>query len=831
MPDRPKHTKKAAKKAAAKKVPKRRFYKPEEQTSKKKAPPAASSHYDYYEGSSDRPFIVTLLFWPFLIVNALTRTWPGLLRFTSRLMGYSFILGALLLLVGGLYYYIRSSSYDMKLVAEMPERSIVLDRSGTELGRLHGENRKVVPLSAVSHDFRQALLAREDVRFYDHGAVDLKGLARATFQNIKRGRMAQGASTLTMQLARNSFNLHSGKEGPLAEIDRKLLEIAVANRIEHHYSKDEVFEHYINRIFWGHSIQGIEAASQTYLEKTAKELTLSDAAMLAGIIRGPNAFSPFRRPEKSIRERDTVLKRMVLYNFISQEAADKAMNEVPKIRPQEKRKNTRSYAMSAIGRELDVILEKSKIAGGGLRIKTTLDERLQKAAEKALDSHLTSIENRSGYRHHTRKQWLQKYGSQPIYQRPAPDYLQGGLVMIENKTGGVLATVGGRNANESSFDRARQAKRQVGSIFKPFVFMTAHDRHRSQRLNPRAEDQPIVLPKTWISDEPMQPGEIAGAPLDWIPKNSDDKYYKLIWAQDALVQSRNTSSIRVGSYAGLENVIKTADLAGFNHKKIPRVPASYLGTWEATPWEVASAYTIFPNLGKRRPAHLIQEILDRHGEIVYRAPGFQDTAASPGATWAASHVLQLVVRDGTAKSLHTHYGINLPSGGKTGTTNNYVDGWYAGYTSDLTCAVWVGLDTPKRVMDKGYGSTLALPIWASLMKTASKLGTHPAEDLTPKSLSFIQCRLCQFSAQRATRNCEKEGCAYNSVLPRDLVPRKNDFCTMHPENSSSQSTHTPSRSPAAQAPLQQTLPHQQSEPPQAIPLRPEEIQQALPVYQ
>ncbi len=701
-----------------------------------------------------------ILFWPFHIFHALLKPLPTFVRVPLRLGGDLVLCGLYIGLAMAVFYFVRARPYDMAKVAEMPQRTIVYDRRGHELGRIHGEKRDVIALSQVSKDFPAAILAREDARFFNHGGVDWIGVARAMVENLKRGGIEQGASTLTMQLARNSFPLKSkwlGFSSKLQELDRKFLEVAVSYRIEANYDKEEILTHYVNRIFWGHSIRGIEEASRTYFEKNAKDLTLSESALLAGIVRGPNAFSPFNDIEKAARERDTTLDRMVLAGSISAEEAEAAKKDPITVRPEWRRIFHDSYAMDAIRRELERILEDENIELGGLEITTTIDHLIQKKAEDALDAKLRQIERSPGYPHQTRAQWKEL----PADAKTRPEYIQGSIVAIENLTGSVLAIVGGRNADESKFNRALQGRRQIGSVFKPFVYMAAFDKG--------------VRPETLVSDGPIYRGEIEGG-RNWRPQNSDGKFGGMLPAATGLIRSRNTMSVRLGNRAGLDKVAETAQAVGFE-TPVPRSPTSYLGAWEATTWEVASAYTIFPNGGVRYPQRIIDEIRDRKGNVLYKNDRISYSAARAGSAWTVSNILREVTERGTAASVKS-LGFNKPCGGKTGTTNDYKDAWFAGYTSSITCAVWVGMDTPKKTIDRGYGSTLALPVWVEIMKTADKLG-YKAEGLKSQ-LSFVECRLCRESGKWATAGCENAGEAYTGNVPADIAPAKSDLCPVHP---------------------------------------------------
>lgn len=742
-----------------------------------------------------------LCFWPFLLVGRITESWPKLIRWPARLCGGMAVIGFIIFLIGATTYYVRSLRFDMARVAEMPARSMILDRHGNEIGRLHGENRYIVSLDEVSPNFRNALLAREDRSFYKHFGVDPRGLARAVVQNIQRRRFAQGASTITMQLSRNAFHLPTrGKWWE--ELDRKFLELALTFRIEVHYEKDEILQHYMNLIFWGGSIHGIEAASRTYLEKPARDLTLSEGAMLAGIIRAPNSFSPFQDLKKTKRERNSTLDSMVRFEFITQGDSDKAKKEPLHIRPPDRRIIHDSYAMDAIRRDLERTLEEQNIKLGGLIITTTIDQSLQEGAERALDKHLRSVERTLGYKHQTRHQWQNLNPS----SRGNPAYMQGSVVMVENKTGAILAVVGGRDADESKFNRALHARRQIGSVFKPFVYLTAFNAG--------------LKPDALISDNRIRPGEIKGAPSSWSPDNSDGKYLATVKVREALIKSRNTSSVRVGNFAGMKPVREVARMCGFNENSIPPVPSSYLGSWEATPWEVASAYTVFPNGGKRFRPYLIQEIRDRDDNVLYRTDPLGYPATRSGAAWEVSNILQEVTDRGTASAMRSKFDFRHPAAGKTGTTDNYVDAWFVGYTSSITTAVWVGMDKPKQTISGGYGSKLALPIWVETMKTADRLRRYNFGSLNANTTT-ITCNLCRHSGRRATNGCSAAGTAYSTRISADLAPADNDYCTKHPLRAApvNSNPHPPVRAIPVEEGTNRARPVPERRPIRAIPVK------------
>jgi penicillin-binding protein 1A len=698
-----------------------------------------------------------LLFWPFHLLNLFTRRLSLPMKLLARAAGYPAIAGFCALILLAFVYGIRSQGYDLARIHAMPERSIIHDRLGEEIGRIHGEKRSIVPLHQVSESFRKAILAREDERFYRHGAVDLIGIGRAITKNIAGKR--EGASTITQQLVSDIFQLKRGeKRGEtLKQLDRKMLEIAIAFRLEYWLEKDEILEAYINQINWGRQIKGVGEATRIYFEKHPEELTLSESALLAGIVRGPDSFNPFRSMEAATRERNTTLARMVKAKVITQAEADAAKLEPIEIRPKIRRAARESYAMDAVRRDLEIILEKEDIELGGLEITTTIDLRIQQKAEEVLDKKLAEVERLSGYAHPTRAAW----GKLPENSRMEPNYIQGATVIIENRSGAVLAVVGGRDPKESRFNRAKDAARQIGSLFKPFVYLAAFDKG--------------LRPDMLISDAPLQPGEIVGG-KGWNPQNSDGKFGGLEPASYGLIRSRNTMSVRVGDLAGIPKVKDVAAMAGFS-MPMPETPASFLGTWESSPWEVASAYTIFPNGGARYRPFLISEIKDRDGNVLFSTLPLSYPAAGGGSAWSVSNILQEVATRGTAASVK-RLGFEKPCGGKTGTTDDFKDAWFAGYTSQLTCAVWVGFDRPKKTISGGYGSVLALPVWVDIMKTADRLG-YKAGTLSSK-VNLIPTELCRLSGKRATVGCRAADTAYTDNIPADTALPENDFCPIHP---------------------------------------------------
>ena len=619
-------------------------------------------------------------------------------RWKRFLLKWASVALFLVALVLGVYWW-RASRLDIREVEHMRERSTVFDMDGKVWSRLQGENRVPVALADVSPFFIASLLAREDTRFFTHMGIDPKGLARAVVRTAQGQQ--QGGSTLTQQLARNSFDAL----GQRKSMDRKLLELFVALRVEQKYSKEEILSHYVNRIYFGSGVYGIEMASKAYFGKSAASLSLSEAAMIAGIIRAPTRASPFTNLKRAHAERDMVLDRLLLPDCeairkrhgITPASIAAARQQPLKVVAAKRVSTQENYAMDMVMRELDVLLDDDQQLQGGLKIYTTIDPVLQDEAQKALDRALTKVEQRPGYAHPRKAGYCEDDRKQ---EKPT-EYLQGAVVAVDNRTGAIRALVGGRDYRESKFNRAIDARRTVGSTFKPFVYAAAFANGMS--------------PDTEISDGPLEPGEIAHGG-GWHPGNSDDKFGGMLPAAEGLVHSRNTMSIRVGNRAGLENVAKIAVKAGL--PEIPKSAQSYVGNFGASPKDVTVAYTVFANGGVRRQGYMIERIDSADGEIIFRAAHITVPTLDRQSSATTGNLLTEVMQRGTGASVKS-LGWTKPAAGKTGTTDGYHDAWFVGYTTSLTCGVWIGLDKPATIISRGYGAALALPVWVDVMKRAS----------------------------------------------------------------------------------------------------------------
>jgi penicillin-binding protein 1A len=560
-------------------------------------------------------------------------------------------------------------------------------------------------------------------------------------RDLLSGSAKEGASSITQQLARNSLPL-GGRT-----INRKILEAMVALRVEQKFTKQQILELYINRIYFGSGCYGVETASQAYFGKSASKLNLSEAALLAGLIRSPNRFSPLKNPEGAALQRNAVLDRMAELKKISAGQAEQAKLARVNTHPKRLLQVQENYAMDAVQRDLNLLLTQDQIDNGGLYIYTTLDPAVENAAQQALETQLTKIEHQPNF-HHPLKVNYQPPENGEDSSMP---YLEGAVVCIDNASGGIRALVGGRDYAQSKFNRAlAPANRQVGSAFKPFVYTLAFTNG--------------LLPGAAISDGPIQPGEIEGAG-NWSPGNSDGTYGGIQPCSYGLIHSRNTMSVRVGQFAGLDAVQKIATTLNLSDN-IPHGPAIYIGSFETNLKALTSAYSVFPNAGVRKQAYIIERIDDQEHNPIYRSAHISASSLDPSAAWMASELMEQVLTRGTAASARS-LGFKLPAAGKTGTTNDYRDAWFLGYTTTLTCGVWVGFDQPTTIISRGYGAALALPIWVQVMNKAAQ--RYPPQEFQP-AMPIQHAMVCSLSNHLATTECEAAGTAYEIDLPADKVP-------------------------------------------------------------
>lgn len=593
----------------------------------------------------------------------------------------------LILLAPVAYYGLWALAFDMGRVSRMPATSLILDRNGVVLQRFYEEHRLLVGSKFIPKRLKQAVVATEDKRFYRHLGFDPFATARAVTFNLTGRAATSGASTITQQLARNSANMFE------RTLDRKAKELALAIRIELAFSKDEILTFYLNRIFLGRHVYGVGAAAEAYFGKRPADLNLQECALLAGIISAPNAFSPWRSPEKARESRARALGRMAEQGFITAAEAKAANAEPLILRPL--MDIPASHAVDAVGEELRRIVGRDAVFRGGLKVRTTVDLALQRKAEEELERWLSEVERMPGYRHPGRASWdPDAQGNGDILKTP---YLQGAFVAIDNADGGIVAMVGGRSFEESPFNRATRARRQAGSSLKPFIYATAF-RDLGMAAFTEIDKSPFDLKRAKVGPPPTSQNPT------------------FITARHALETSDNFAAMRAGLAEGLEPFAALVRAA--TGGPVPLYPSSLLGACEFTPLQLASAFTVFPCLGSTPEPFIVQSIHDADGKEIYRHTQVRRPVLSPQVAYQIHDILRGVVDRGTAAQLRKTFGLKGELGGKTGTTDDYRDAWFIGYCPSLTAAAWVGLDKPQTVIAGGYASRLAVPLWGRIMRHA-----------------------------------------------------------------------------------------------------------------
>lgn len=641
-------------------------------------------------------------------------------------------------------FYKKAHSLDLQEIPKLEAASILYDRHGNEMGRdFLVQNRLPVKLEQVPKPLIRALVAVEDSRFFEHNGVDWMGVARAVLLNFKAGRRTQGASTITQQLGRQSFQLLE------RSYKRKLTEAFLAHRIEKNFSKEEILEHYLNRIFFGHQFHGINAASYGYFGKHVSEVTIEEAAMLCGIIKAPNIYSPFRDRDRALGARNHVLERMKLEGFLKPEDAA-LLKKRPIVTNTLTSISRSSHTFHHVRDEVTRLLGPEKAAEGGYRIFTTIDMHLQMKGERTVREHLLEIEGREGYKHQTYDDYvrLRRDSLKAGQIVPQPKYLQGALLAVDNDNGGIVAMVGGRNFGHVQFNCATQAKRPAGSAFTPFVYALAY--------------QNGMFPGTIVADKMMdnkyvQIGGVDGLVAEWAVESMEQSWLGDITARRALEMGKNAATVRLGLRVGLESFLEFVKLAGIDSDMRP-YNSSFLGSSEVTLAELCKAYTIFANGGLRpQELHVIREIQLDDGTPIYTANADDRDMVDVVDEFAAyqTHAcLEGALTDGTGSDSQELGLESFPDvGGKTGTSYGFKDAWFLGYNSRITCGVWSGFVNPKTIYPQAFSKDIALPIWTDFINASSRSFTAETID-EPEGGKQIE--ICTVSGQLATDACYEQ---------------------------------------------------------------------------
>jgi len=616
----------------------------------------------------------------------------------------------------------------------------------TDLGE---ERRTLLSTAQISPAAISAFVTVEDKRFYRHAGVDwvrFFGALRRTAVYVLLGRgRVHGFSTITMQLAGNIFPEINRND---RSIKRKLREMQVAFEIERSFPKDRILELYLNQINLGNGAFGVEAAAQRYFGKSARDLNVAEAATLAGIPRSPTRYNPRRNPDYSVMRRNLILDLMANEGVLTAAQAERwkayplllsARSDFSEVAP---------YFVEYVRQQLRTRFG-SELYRAGLRIYTTVDLDVQQAAERALDRQLDDIERNKArygtYPRATYADYIEKRDDDATLPAQSP-YLQGLVVVLEAKTGKILAMVGGRDYNDSKYNRAVQARRQPGSTFKPFVYTAA-----LRAGHPWSEI---------VNDNPISVEMLPGEP-PWEPANYDSRFRGPMSLKEAFYESRNIPAINLGMEVGPQAVIGEAARFGIT-TPIPPYPSIHIGSAEVYPLELIAAYTAFATLGTRTTPSAIERVEDSNGNTLWAPRPRSGTVMDSTLAWLMLDGLRDVVRRGSAAGA-VGAQFTIPAGGKTGTTNDYTDVWFVGFTPDLVAGLWIGMDKPERIMDNAQGGRLAAPAWTAMMKDIYERRPAPAPWLRPDGLTFVE--IDRQSGERFSPFCPRDSISVESFLP------------------------------------------------------------------
>jgi len=593
------------------------------------------------------------------------------------------------------------------------------------------EQRHLVSIDRVPRHVVYAVLAAEDSRFFEHRGLDPLGILRALYANLRSGDIRQGGSTITQQLAKNYFLT------PERTYTRKVKEALMALIIEAMYEKNAILEIYLNEIYLGQkesvSINGIGEASTFYFAKPVAELSVSEAAVIAGLIRAPNFFSPYIDKDRCRARRDSILEAMHKHQWLTTEQLKSAMAKPLLTSGYEAYVRKAPYFMDYLSQQLGSLYPSEALTSLGLSLFTTLDTQVQMAAEDALARGLKRIED----------------ANPRLKRKESAEKLQGALVVMQPKTGYILAMVGGRNYGGSQFNRITQAKRQPGSAFKPFVFLSSLD---------------SFTPASILSNEPKT-YTVNGK--EWRPDNYTSVPESRIRMRDALSKSVNRATVDLAMKLGLDPIVKTASAFGFSTPLKP-YPSIALGAFEVVPLELARAYCPFAADGVLPNPLSLKEVVDEKGKILERRHMNVQSVTTPGKAFLITSMLRSTVEQGTARALKD-MGIRFPAAGKTGTTNDFKDGWFVGYTPEILALIWVGFDDGTSLQQPA--SALTLPIWADLMNAIPQ---HISGSWFKAPPDILVATICKESGQLANSSCPS---TLEEYFLAENSPK--EHCTVH----------------------------------------------------
>ena len=600
-------------------------------------------------------------------------------------------------------------------MGEMAQATAVYDGADKLAFTIFKEQRIEVPLAKISPHLIRAIVAVEDQRFFEHRGFDAFRIMSAALANIRLGRVAQGGSTITQQLARQSF-LKSERT-----LRRKLQELILAQRIERVYQKWQILELYLNKVYFGDGLYGAEAASRGYFGKSASDLTVSEAATLAGLVKSPSTYAPTVSMPRAVARRNVVLQAMVDTGVIDRPTWQQARGtKLVLTNSLESEEPHGQYFKEQVRRELVERFGWQRVYQGGLRVFSTIDMTMQDQAETAVQEGLEAVTKR-------RRAIASRRGSTgPRDQDP----LQAAMIALDPQTGHVRVMIGGRNFAESRFNRAVQARRQPGSAFKPFVYAAALEAGYTPATVLDHLDDPIdTLQGAWTPEE----------------GHSTETAMSL---RTALRTSSNRAAVKLLQQVGIPRTVEYAKNMGVGD--VPKVPSLALGSGEVTLEAMTAAYAAFASGGLVPKPILIRRVEDRDGQMLFEEEPSSKQAISETTAFLMSNMLADVVNAGTAARVRS-LGFTLPAAGKTGTTNDFNDAWFVGFTPTLASGVWVGFDQPQTILPNGFAADVAVPIWAKFMKAATA-GNRPAWFSPPAGVTTAV--VCRVSGKLATSGCE-----------------------------------------------------------------------------
>lgn len=664
----------------------------------------------------------------------------AIVAFTSMLA----VLGGSIWLVYDVFHDLPSTS-ELRDVGSMAQATTLYDRNNQPSFTIFQERRIETPFSDISPHLVRAIIAVEDQRFYDHRGIDLIRILAAAATNLREHRAAQGGSTLTQQLARQSFL------SPDKTLRRKLKEAVLAWRLEREFTKDELLELYLNKVYFGDGLYGAEAASLGFFGKHARDLDVAEAALLAGLVKSPSAYAPTVNLDRALARRNVVLEAMRDTGAIDASTYTAALRSRPHLADGLRSEEAYGqYFKEEVRKELVQRFGWERVYEGGLKVYTTIDLDIQRAAEAEVARSLAEIERRQLKR--------------VTQAQPSADPLQAALVALDPTTGEVRAMVGGRNFDSSRFNRATQARRQAGSAFKPFVYAAALEQG--------------FTPATVITDLSNPIATLQGA---WVPDDHGGSGAMTMRA--ALKTSSNRAAVQLLQQIGIPTGVRYAQRLGIVGQ--PAVPSLALGSGEVTLLSMTAAYSAFANQGMVTPPSLIRRVDDASGRVLFISSTREDRAVTEATAFIMTSMMSDVINGGTGWQAR-RVGFTLPAAGKTGTTNDYRDAWFIGFTPHLATGVWVGYDMPRTIIANGYAGELAVPMWGRFMEEATR-NDKPDRFMMPPTV--VPVTICRLSGKLPTDGCRSavlfdgdgnptdRSMLYTEYFVRGTAPT--DYCPLH----------------------------------------------------